>query len=79
MFQNKNEIHYFLISSKSIQNNGWNENTGIYNPPVADITYQDIPDNKDGIKTIRYREGNTIIQDASLLTIYKNGSTQEIS
>lgn len=36
----------FVITSKRIIHKGWDENTGLYNPPVAYVTYVDMPDGK---------------------------------
>ncbi len=61
-----------MVSSKSIKNKGWDENTGWYNPPVATITFKDVPENKYGERVIRWATADTIIQDHSLIDFYKS-------
>lgn len=64
-------IDTFTISSKTIINKGWDANTGWYNPPLATVTFKDVPYNKYGRTVIRWSTADTIIQDQSLLDIYK--------
>jgi hypothetical protein len=59
----------FAITSKRIINKGWDENTGWYNPPVAYVTYIDLPDGK-----CRYpltSGGVTRMADGDFMTIWK--------
>jgi hypothetical protein len=75
---NFGDVDIFTISSKSIINKGWDENTGWYNPPVANVTFRDLPNNHYGNIVIRWATSDTIIQDHSLITIYKSRPSQEV-
>jgi len=78
-FKNKfGEIDTFKISSKTIINKGWDENTGWYNPPIANVTFKDLPNNNYGRTVIRWATSDTIIQDLSLISIYKRRPNLEI-
>ncbi len=68
----------FTISSKSIINKSWDENTGWYNPPIANVTFKDVPYNRYGRTVISWATTDTIIQDQSLLEIYKTRPNVEI-
>ena len=60
IFKNKLEqIKKFEIISKTIINKGWDENTGIYNPQVAYVKYQD------------FSKPDKVYYDSSFLTIYQ--------
>lgn len=59
----------FVITSKRIIHKGWDENTGWYNPPVAYVTYVDLPRGK-----YRYpltSGGVTKMADGDFMTIWK--------
>ena len=75
---NLGDLDTFTISSKTIINKGWDENTGWYNPPIATVTFKDVPYNKYGRTVIRWATADTIIQDQSLLDIYKRRPNLEI-
>ncbi len=79
IFKNKiGDLDTFIISSKTIINKGWDENTGWYNPPIANVTFKDLPYNKYGLTVIRWATADTIIQDQSLITIYKDQPNAEV-
>jgi len=72
------DIDTFVISSKTIVNKGWDENTGWYNPPIANVTFKDLPYNKYGRTIIRWATSDTIIQDCSIIGISKRSPNSEI-
>ena len=82
IFKNsRSDLDTFIISSKTIFNKGSDENTGWYNPPIGNVTFKDLPNNHYGRTIIRWGTSDTIIQDCSLITIYKdkpNGSISEV-
>jgi hypothetical protein len=72
IFENSlGDLDTFMVSSKSIINKGWDENTGWYNPPLAKVHFKDIPHNKYGTTVIRWEHSDTITEDQVLLTVYK--------
>ena len=75
---NLGDLDTFTISSKTIINKGWDENTGWYNPPIANVTFKDLPNNVYGLTVIRWATSDTIIQDCSIITIYKDKPKGEI-
>ncbi|MBX7205979.1 MAG: hypothetical protein K1X81_11200 [Bacteroidia bacterium] len=78
-FRNKvNDLDTFVISSKTIVNKGWDENTGWYNPPVANVTFKDLPKNNYGLTVIRWATSDTIVQDCSIIGISKRSPGSEI-